>query len=326
MIVIDSVTKRFARARRAPRPALDAVSLEFDRGMVHAVVGPNGAGKSTLFGLVLGFIHPSSGDLTIDGDDPRDYVRRNGAGYLPERFTLPAGWRVGEALRGLASREQLGAAAGPACRAALERFGLASHEAARAGSLSRGLLQRVGLAQALLAPRALVVLDEPTEGLDPEWRLRFRNEIDRLRADGRTVLLASHDLAEVERLADRVVVLEAGRVRESFAVHAPPSALKYDIEIDSDTPDLAALFPGAARTQDAAHVEEAARKNVAAAESAAARGGGTGAVYRVSVADVAELNARLAALLATGARVRALRPAAEPLEARVRRALGGGSP
>jgi ABC-2 type transport system ATP-binding protein len=311
MIVIDSVTKHYGRSRRRRRPALDGVSLEMRRGAVHAVVGPNGAGKSTLFSLVLGFIHTSAGEISIDGDDPRHYVRDHGAGYLPERFSLPPAWRVREALHGFAERERLGsrAAAKAAADGAIERLGLGAHADKRAGALSRGLLQRVGLAQALLAPRELLVLDEPTEGLDPEWRLRLRNELGRLRAEGRTVLLASHDLVEVERVADHVIVLDDGQVRQSFITQADTTTLTYTIRVATATPHVAELFPGAEALQ-------ADRGDAGAAGPAA---------YRIEVSDIGELTARVAVLLAGGAQLVALEPTPEPLESRVRRALDEGA-
>jgi ABC-2 type transport system ATP-binding protein len=299
MIVIDSVTKHYGRSRRRRRPALDGVSLEMRRGAVHAVVGPNGAGKSTLFSLVLGFIHTSAGEISIDGDDPRHYVRDHGAGYLPERFSLPPAWRVREALHGFAERERLGsrAAAKAAADGAIERLGLGAHADKRAGALSRGLLQRVGLAQALLAPRELLVLDEPTEGLDPIWRLRLRDELAALRDAGRTVLLASHDLGEVERVADRATVIEAGAIRETLELRTSPPADAYVIRLAEPLPSIGEVFT------DAAPLDAAAT------------------MFRVRVADARELSIRLAALLELGGIIAAVEAMAAPLEERVRRIL-----
>jgi len=300
MIELRELTRRFA-ARGRTVEAVSGISLEIPAGGVWAVVGPNGAGKTTLFALVLGFLRPTAGSVRVRGLEPRRYARRHGVAYLPERFRLPAEWPVRHALRALARLEGLGRAA--ATRRAdelLERFGLAEHAEKEAGQLSRGLLQRLGLAQALLAERELVVLDEPTEGLDPLWRVRFRALVEGLRAEGRTVLLASHDLAEVERLADRVVLLDAGRVRAVLdARPAPGPRARYRIELAEPVPALAEIFP------DAAPVEGAA------------------AAYLVDVADARELSARLAALLDAGAVLVSAAPAAEPLEARVQRALTG---
>jgi len=307
MIETEGLTKEYdtwptRRGRRVT--ALRDVALTIPAGGVWAVAGPNGAGKSTLFGLLLGFLRPTSGRVLLDGLEPARYLRRSGAGYLPERFRLPGEWTVSAGLRGLARLEGLDAgAASTAVAAQLERFGLVEHAGKRIGALSRGLLQRLGLAQALIGGRELIVLDEPTEGLDPLWRVRFRSLVEELRAEGRTVLVASHDLSEVERLASHVVVLEAGRVREILQVRRPSDgAQRYRIELTAPALALAEAFPGALEIGEEG-------------ESA----------YLVTVEDPAELSGRLAALLSAGGLVTSIMPATEPLEERVRRALSGGA-
>src|SRR5690606_33450506 len=183
MIELKNVTKRYGR-KGAGTDALSGLSIDLAPGTVWAVVGPNGAGKSTLLSLLLGFIRPTTGTVTLAGDAPRDYLREHGAGYLPERFSVPAGWRTGETLRMFARVEGVD---DDAFNAAVDLMGLRPHLDARAEDLSRGLLQRLGLAQALLARRQLIVLDEPTEGLDPVWRVRLRDILAELRADNRTI-------------------------------------------------------------------------------------------------------------------------------------------
>jgi ABC-2 type transport system ATP-binding protein len=295
MIEIEALGKAYG-TRRQPVHALREVTLSLGPG-VWAVVGPNGAGKSTLLGLVLGFLRPSSGTVAVGGSSPRRYLRRHGAAYLPEVFRLPPEWPVREALRTLARLDGVGAgeAAGRA-DGAIERLGLGPHADKVVGALSRGLNQRLGLAQALLVERELVVLDEPTEGLDPLWRVRFRDLVAELRAAGRTVLLASHDLAEVERVADRAILLEDGRVREVLDVQGPEGpATRYRLDIEAPAEVLAIAFPDADPT---------ARP------------------VTVTVADAAELSHRLAALLEAGGLVRAVVPETDPgLEERVRRTL-----
>src|SRR5690606_20555967 len=122
---------------------------------------------------------------------PREYLREHGAGYLPERFSVPGSWSTGAAIRMLARLDGVGA---ERRERSISLLGLEAHLEKSAAELSRGLLQRLGLAQALLAERDLVVLDEPTEGLDPVWRLRLRDIVANLSAEGRTVIIASHDL------------------------------------------------------------------------------------------------------------------------------------
>lgn len=312
MIELERVTKIFAPVPGRPgggTPALREVSLTIASGGVWGVVGPNGAGKTTLFGLLLGFLEPTEGAVRIDGAPPRRYLRRHGAAYLPERFRLPAEWTPRSALRALAGLEGLkGREASARADALIERFGLDGCASRRLGALSRGQYQRLGLAQALLAERPLVVLDEPTEGLDPLWRIRFRELIEELRVAGRTVLIASHDLAEVERLAESVVLLEAGRIRELIEVARPEGeTLVYRLELAYPSPAVLEAFPDARPADRVAMDGEATGGAVA---------------YHVEVGDAAELSARLAALLEGGAVIVSVTPAAEGLEDRVRRALG----
>ena len=143
MIELKKVTKRYGRRGAAPE-ALRALTLTLSPGTVWAVVGPNGAGKSTLLSLLLGFIRPTEGAVTIADETPRDYLREYGAGYLPERFSLPARWRAGEALRMFARLERV-----PAAEAdrVIEMLGLAPHLAKRTGELRAdggGVLGGVG--------------------------------------------------------------------------------------------------------------------------------------------------------------------------------------
>jgi ABC-type multidrug transport system ATPase subunit len=203
---------------------------------------------------------------------------------------------VRAALRGLAALDR---AASPAARAdqAIALCGLEEVATRPVGELSRGTLQRVGIAQAWLTPPVLLVLDEPTEGLDPLWRLRLRELIAERRAAGAAVLLASHDLAEVERLADRVVLLERGEVRGVLPARGVAGAGDYRITLLSGGEHVPDIFPGA--------VSEG------------------GESFRVAVADAHELSTRVAALLERGAVLTSVRPAA--LEERIGPAYRGQS-
>jgi ABC-type multidrug transport system ATPase subunit len=299
LIKFENVSKRFRVAPGPRRPggvvdALTDVAVEIAAGEVIAVVGPNGAGKSTLFSVLLGFLDPTAGQVTIGGDEPRAYMRKHGAGYLPERFRLPAEWRVRDALRGFASLERIDKSRADA---AIDTFGLHEHANQSVQALSHGMLQRVGVAQAMLAERALIVLDEPTEGLDAFWRVRFRDVIAQQRARGATVLIASHDLAELERLGDRAIVLDKGALREIISLRGRTDVRAYRVELSAAHPALSEVFPGA-RT---------------AAQAGA---------YIVEVTDVADLNRRLAALLSAGAAVVSVTPA-DTLEERVTRSTSG---
>lgn len=306
MIVFDDASRWFRQGRARGRVhALRSVSVEVPEGACWAVVGPNGAGKTTLFALLLGFLRPSGGAVRIDGRDPRRWVAEEGAAFLPERFSLPGDWPVRESLVALGRLEGLGRGASSRTDELMEELGLTDHAGRRTAELSRGLLQRLGLAQSLLAERRLVVLDEPAEGLDPVWRIRLRSILERLRDEGRTVLIASHDLAEVERVADRALVLEDGRVRELLEIEpAQDRTLHYRIGLDvaaDGAADVARAFPDARR-------EESGRETD----------------YLVTAASASELSARLAALLAAGGVVREVTPLRQPLEERVRGTLEEG--
>jgi len=210
-IVVDNLVKTF-RAGRVR--ALDGVSLALEPGEAVGIIGPNGAGKTTLFGCLLGFLRPDSGRITIDGRAPDDLAIRALTGYLPERLVMDR-WMSGRdflayhhALAGRPARDR-----GAECAAALERVGLepgAGRKEIR--SYSRGMLQRLGLAQALLGEPRLLFLDEPISGVDPGGVLLFRRLLAEQRARGATLLVNSHQLVEVERLCDRVVFVERGRV------------------------------------------------------------------------------------------------------------------
>jgi len=210
-IHVDGLRKTF-RAGRVK--ALDGVSLEVAPGEVFGVIGPNGAGKTTLLGCLLGFLRPDAGRISIGGRSCDDLGVRARTGYLPERLSLDR-WMTGldflryhHALARLpsASRER-------DARAAFERVGLegaAGHRRVR--GYSRGMLQRLGLAQALLGSPRYIFLDEPVSGVDPEGVLLFRRLIGELKLGGVTVVLNSHQLEQVERVCDRVAFVAGGRV------------------------------------------------------------------------------------------------------------------
>jgi ABC-type multidrug transport system ATPase subunit len=294
MIELKDVAKRY---RITPGPgrkagfvdALNGVNAKIKAGEIVAVVGPNGAGKTTLFGVLLGFLEPTAGEITVAGKEPGLYVRSNGAGYLPERFRLPAEWRVGHALRAFADLERIDVARADA---AITTFGLTNHADKTIGSLSHGMLQRVGLAQALMGERPLIVLDEPTEGLDAFWRVRFRDVVSQLRSRKATVLIASHDLNELERLADRAILLENGKVTETISLRDRTASRAYRITLANMHDSFGDVFPNARRDD--------------------------GNVFVVDVSDVADLNRRLAALLSAGGAVVSVQPA-DTLEERVTR-------
>jgi len=208
LLELDGVRKRYGR-----RDALVDVDLAVPAGAALGLLGPNGAGKTTALRLLLGFGRPTGGRVRVQGLDPSDPRSRAGLGYLPERMALPARMSVADVLALHAGLARLtGSAARHAVDAALAQTGLADRAADRVGGLSKGLLQRLGFAQALLGEPRILLLDEPTAGLDPIGIRAARGWIAEARERGCTVLVSSHGLSEVERVCDRVAILHEGRV------------------------------------------------------------------------------------------------------------------
>jgi len=211
LIRIEGLSKTYGRARD---PALDGVSFGVARGEIVGLLGPNGAGKSTLMRILTCFLTPTRGTAELNGHSIAGDTRavRRSLGYLPEAVPLPPEMRVGEylgfraALKGVA-RGRRRAAIDDAIGAAA----LTDRGAQIIGTLSRGYRQRVGLADALLGRPPILILDEPTVGLDPNQIRDTRDLIKRLGQD-HAVLLSTHVLSEVEAVAGRVVILNRGRL------------------------------------------------------------------------------------------------------------------
>jgi ABC-2 type transport system ATP-binding protein len=207
-IAITGLVKTFGATR-----ALDGLDLEVSTGEVHGFLGPNGSGKSTTIRVLLGLLRADAGRVRLlDGDPWRDAVAlHRRLAYVPGDVTLWPGITGGEAID-LLGRLQGGL--DPARRAGLlERFDLDPRKKAR--TYSKGNRQKVALVAALASDAELFVLDEPTSGLDPLMEAVFQEEVRELRAQGRTVLLSSHILAEAERLCDRVSIIRHGRTVQS---------------------------------------------------------------------------------------------------------------
>jgi ABC-type multidrug transport system ATPase subunit len=230
VIELRDVTRVYHSPLGRPIRAVEGFSLTVARGEVVGLAGPNGAGKSTLINILLGYLSPTSGSALIDGRVPREYIEANGVGYLSELVAIPPAWSVRSALAryavlsGLADRE-----IHPRVTQLIALLGLEEHERKKVRQLSKGTLQRLGLAQALLGDSDVLVLDEPAHGLDPTWTLRFRDLMGELRRPGRAVLVVSHDLDELERTADRVAIVHRGRLARL-------------VEIDRSAPSLERHF------------------------------------------------------------------------------------
>lgn len=213
MIRVESVSKSYGRFGRQTR-ALIGVSLDVQRGQTLGLIGPNGAGKTTLLSCLLGFLRPDTGSIRVDGMEPDDLAVRRRTGYMPERLGfdrelsgaafLAHHWRLtgGDPRR---TREEVAQAA--------QRVGLPEEALRRKlRGYSRGMLQRIGIAQATLGRPDLLFLDEPASGTDPLGVAVVRDRIVEAKQRGATIVLNSHHLPEVEKVCDRVIFIEGGRL------------------------------------------------------------------------------------------------------------------
>ena len=207
-LTITDLTKKFGH-----KTAVNHVDLELTPGII-GLLGPNGAGKTTMIRLLCDLIQPDSGAVLLDGENIRfmgeDY--RDILGYLPQKvgyypwFTAEKYLMYIAALKGLSTEK-----AAAKTKDLLEQVGLYSERKKRLGAFSGGMLQRVGIAQALLNDPKILILDEPTAGLDPQERIRFRTMIAGLARD-RLVILSTHIVSDVEHIATQVVMLRSGKV------------------------------------------------------------------------------------------------------------------
>lgn len=201
---VSDVTKEYGRVE-----AVCGASFQLEAGELVALIGHNGAGKTTLMKLMLGLIRPTSGSVEVLGDNPAagEFAGRRQLGYLPENVSFDAALtgRETQAFYARLKRE-------PVAKALelLEAVGLGAAANRRVGTYSKGMRQRLGLAQALIGHPRVLLLDEPTTGLDPELRQTFYDIIQRLAAEGTTVLLSSHALTELEERAGRVIIMNRG--------------------------------------------------------------------------------------------------------------------
>ncbi|NUT43776.1 MAG: ABC transporter ATP-binding protein [Thermoactinospora sp.] len=202
------------RKRYGKRQAVAEVSLEVKRGEVVGLLGPNGAGKTTVIKILLGLVRPDAGEVMLLGAPATDPAARAQVGYLPELFRYQP-WLSAAEVLALHVRLSGIAVSAPEQHGCLDLVGLADRAGDRVGGFSKGMQQRLGLAVALVARPRFVILDEPTSALDPLGRVDVRDIVLGLRSRGVAVLLNSHLIGEVERVCDRVVILDKGRVAAS---------------------------------------------------------------------------------------------------------------
>jgi ABC-2 type transport system ATP-binding protein len=249
-LLAEDLAKRYGRVQ-----ALDGVSLEVQPGELVGLLGPNGAGKSTLVKIACGLIRASRGRAEVCGAPAGSAAARAAIGYLAELFRFPGWYSADEVLRlhqrlvsspgGESERHEL-----------LELVGLGSARKVRVDAMSKGMQQRLGIAQALVGSPQVLLLDEPTSALDPAGRRTVRALLEELRRREIGVLLNSHLLSEVELVCDRVVILSRGRV----VAAGRPEDLSQPRGVEVETDEGVRLFPQAARDEAPAIVEELVRE------------------------------------------------------------------
>ncbi|MFH1372653.1 MAG: ABC transporter ATP-binding protein [bacterium] len=214
--------------------ALDNVTLSVEQGEVFGLLGPNGAGKTTFLKVLLGITHANSGSATIGGLGSDDPLSRQKVGYLPENHRFPSH------LTGLGLLEFTGRMYGMShaqiderTDELLELVGMDRWANTRIRKYSKGMSQRIGLAQSLICDPDILLLDEPTDGVDPVGKMEIRDVLKKVRSEGKSIVLNSHLLSEVEAVADRVAILSRGKlIKISSVEELTIRASQYEVEAE----------------------------------------------------------------------------------------------
>ena len=273
--------------------AVQDLSFSVPRGQVFGFLGPNGAGKTTTINMLLGNIRPTSGEASLLGRPIGDQEARAKLGFLPEKFQFHDFLTAEEFLdlhgklygMGVKARQKR-------IPEVLEQVGLTSRRKSKIGEFSKGMQQRAGLAQAILNDPELVILDEPTSALDPLGRREVREIVAGLKAQGKTVLLNSHLLGEIEMTCDQVAILKRGQVVRLGKIDdllAAPSTVV--MRVGSQSPDLLRALESLARTVTV-----------------------SGEEIQATVTDEAIIPELAAAVVGSGGRLMSLMPMRETLE------------
>jgi ABC-2 type transport system ATP-binding protein len=212
-IKINSLVKEYKKSRSTKIKALNGVSFEVGRGEIFSLLGPNGAGKTTLIKLLLGIAFPTSGDGSLLGKPLGDVRSKTRIGYLPENHRYPNYLTGEQVLRYFAQLSGMnGGSIAPHINDVMNIVNMQEWRKTKIRKYSKGMLQRIGLAQAMLNDPEVIFLDEPTDGVDPIGRKEIRQSLVKLKEQGKTIFLNSHLLSEVELISDRVAIMNKGTI------------------------------------------------------------------------------------------------------------------
>lgn len=245
ILEVKNLVKIYDLNSRRQKVALNDVTFDLDYGKILAVLGPNGAGKSTLFKVILKFVSVTSGEVKIFDKGIDEFNEKNMIGYLPEYFN-PAINTTGEEfllyfgnLSGIEKNELLSRV-----NEIFEIVGLREARHQKIKTYSKGMLQRILLAQAIIHQPKLLLLDEPTDGLDPIGKKQIRNLLMKIKEQGVGIIINSHLLSEVELLADEIIILKKGKiVAQGNLIELLPETQKFEIVVSDEPPvDLGINF------------------------------------------------------------------------------------
>jgi ABC-2 type transport system ATP-binding protein len=216
MIELNAATKLYGSLA-----AVDNVSFSVKAGEYFALLGPNGAGKTTIVKMLLGFTKPTAGSLSVNGLSSTQAESRTAVGYLAENYHIPpylSGWQYLQRCAELLDMSRSEAMA--QCRRIVELIGMQGRERTKVSTYSKGMIQRFGLGAALIGNPKLLILDEPTAGLDPIGIREIRQLLESLKDQGMTIFLNSHLLSEVEKICDNAAIINQGRLLVKDAISA----------------------------------------------------------------------------------------------------------
>lgn len=253
ILTTDSLAKRFGGGNKAV-PALQGVSISVKAGEIYSLLGPNGAGKTTFIKCMLGIVFPTSGSGYIFGEPLGSINAKKRIGYLPENHRYPLHLTGEQVLRYFGKLSEVdGLLLESRIDETLGLVGMNDWRTMKVRKYSKGMMQRLGLAQALINDPDLIILDEPTDGVDPVGRKEIRDVLTHLKDRGKTVFLNSHLLSEVEQISDRVAILRQGQVITEGTVQDLTSQKNYyEVQINHDqfAQAVALLSPSSSNTDE----------------------------------------------------------------------------